>query len=86
MCMLPAETREGIGLLPACDLPHECWESNLCLLGEQPLISSSEPPLLTQILGNTRLPAFRSELCLVTTIISCRTWGRNDTRAGRKTA
>lgn len=80
----PAEAREGIGLpgtgLPsACDLPHECWELNLCLLGEQPVLSSSGPPLLTQILGNRRQPAFRSELRLVTTIISCRSWGRNDT-------
>ena len=35
----------GTGVTDSCELPCGCWELNLCPLGEQPALLTSEPSL-----------------------------------------
>jgi hypothetical protein len=50
MGTVPTEAREGIwsfgtGVTDGCEPPCECWELNLSLLDEQPVLLTTEPSL-----------------------------------------
>lgn len=48
VCLVPTEAKRGCGIhqrYRCCEVPCECWESDLDSLEEQSVLLSTEPPL-----------------------------------------